>query len=307
MRIHSLFDQKIPRSEMATVKENFNDIIRQNTDITVSWSEEVTDYSDYPTYADSDGDQRPTPAYVQSLADKVYKAKRDTVDHIVVWVHEDNWKSDSPGPNNGIWGTNYSFVYGNYQVHYCRWDRDNIVNSLGTLWHEVTHSFDAFVKTYINFDIVTLFPGMTSWDRDMTHGGCCGHSYIGRKNGRENTKALQKIAPYLRDAYTERHKIADKELTVFISLLKQLIVLYRALLNMKNGVSKQAAPNNTMISKNGTGIAVLIVSLASMLGLNIDIDTATEAVAAVGTIVSLGLMIWNQVGRPDVKGFFFKK
>jgi len=49
MRIHSLFDQKIPRSQMATVKENFEDIMRDNADISVRWSEEVTDYSDYPT------------------------------------------------------------------------------------------------------------------------------------------------------------------------------------------------------------------------------------------------------------------
>lgn len=234
---------------MKTVKENFNDIMIQNAGITPVWSEMPEDYSDYPTYVDSDGDKRPTAAYLQSLADKVYNLKRDTVDHIIVWVHEDNWKSDPPGPNNGIWGTNYSFIYGNYQIHYCRWDRDNIVNSLGTLWHEVTHSFDAFIKTYINFDIVTLFPGMRNWDKDMTHGGCCGHTYIGRKNGRENTDALKKIAPYLQRAYTERHKIADEEIRVFISLLKKLVILYRSLLNMKNGVSKQAASHTIMSPK----------------------------------------------------------
>lgn len=307
MRIYSLFDTKIPRSEMETVKENFNDIMRENADIMPVWWEMPEDYSDYPTFIDGDGDMRPTATYLQDLADKVYKIKRDTVDHIIVWVHEDNWKSDPAGPG-GIWGTNYSFVYRNYQVHYCRWDRDNIVNSLGTLWHEVTHSFDAFIKTYINFDIVTLFPGMKNWDRDMTHGGCCGHSYIGRKTGRENTDALKTIAPYLRDAYIERHKIADKEMAVFVSLLKQIVVLYRSLLNMKNGVSKQAAQNNPMtISKNGTGIAVLFVSLASLFGLEIEIDSAAEVIAAIGTIVSFCLMIWNQIGRPEVKAFFFKK
>lgn len=61
------------------------------------------------------------------------------------------------------------------------------------------------------------------------------------------------------------------------------------------------------LSKNGAGIATMIVSLAAMLGLNVDIDTVKEAVAALGTLVSIGLMIWNQKTRPDVKGFIFKR
>ena len=205
MRIFSFYDKDIPVSQMTVVKDDFNSLLKTEAGIQPQWKEEAMDYADYPTYVDNDGDNRPTPTFLQSLADKVYTSHRDTIDHIVVWVHEDNWKSDPAGPNNGIWGTNYSFVYGNYQVHYCRWDRDNLLNSFFTLWHEFTHSFDAFVKTYINFDITTLFPGMNNWDRDMTHGGCCGNSYIGRKNSHPNKKALQKIAPYLRDAYTERH------------------------------------------------------------------------------------------------------
>lgn len=60
-------------------------------------------------------------------------------------------------------------------------------------------------------------------------------------------------------------------------------------------------------SKNGAGIAVLAVSIASLVGLQIDLQSTQEVIAAIGTIVSFGLMVWNQIGRPDVKGFFFKK
>jgi hypothetical protein len=177
-----------------------------------------------------------------------------------------------------------------------------MANSFGTFWHEVSHSFDAFIKTYLNFDILTLFPGMRNWDRDMTHGGCCGNDYI---RWRDNAESLQTIAPYLRRAYDARHEIVDKETKLLISLLKQLIVLYRMLLNKKNGVSKQVAPNtNPMISKNAAGIVVL---LASVFGLELSEDSIVEVIAAIGTVVSFALMIWNQVGRSDVEGFFFKK
>lgn len=239
MRILTIYDTKITSEQLNLLHDQFAEFMQEHAEITPTFKVLPYDYSDYPTYTDSDGDERPTAEFLNSLKDEAQSRYRDTVDHVVVLVHEDNWKSDPPGPGNGIWGTNYSFVYGNYQLHYCRYDRDNFANSFGTFWHEICHSFDAFIKTYTGFDIRTLFPGMTSWDRDMTHGGCCGHEYIGRRSGRENTRSLTAIAPYLRDAYTERHKLADKEIALFISLIKQLVVLYRALLNAKNGVSKQ--------------------------------------------------------------------
>lgn len=299
MRILYLHDTKINRREMQQVQGEFNAFVKEHAGIDVVSHDRAYDYTDYPTYTDSDGDQRPTPTFLHSLKDIAHKSYRDTVDHIVVWVHEDNWKSDPAGPG-GIWGTNYSFIYGSYQVHYCRYDRDNTANTFGTLWHEISHAFDAFIKTYANFDIVTLFPGMTNWDRDMTHGGCCGHDYI---RWRHNADALEVIAPKLREAYAERHKIADKEMALFVSLLKQLVVLLRMLLNKKNGVSKQQAPDNTM-SKNAAGIVALFLSV---IGLEVTEDSIMEVISAVGTIVGFGLMIWNQLGRPDVKGFFFKK
>lgn len=58
------------------------------------------------------------------------------------------------------------------------------------------------------------------------------------------------------------------------------------------------------ISKNGAGIVVLVLSL---LGVEVAEDTVVELLAAIGTVISIGLMIWNQVSRPDVEGFLLKK
>ncbi len=58
------------------------------------------------------------------------------------------------------------------------------------------------------------------------------------------------------------------------------------------------------MSKNGIGLAVLALSL---LGINVAETELMEVISALGTIVSFGLMVMNQVNRWDVKYFFFKK
>ena len=61
------------------------------------------------------------------------------------------------------------------------------------------------------------------------------------------------------------------------------------------------------ISKNGAGLAILVVTLFAFIGIDIDVDTATGLVEAVALIGSIGLMIWNQVTRKDTEKFLFKK
>lgn len=58
------------------------------------------------------------------------------------------------------------------------------------------------------------------------------------------------------------------------------------------------------ISKNGVGLVVLIVTL-----FNLDIPEALieEAVAGLGAMISLGLMIYNQMSRADLKYGLFRK
>lgn len=58
------------------------------------------------------------------------------------------------------------------------------------------------------------------------------------------------------------------------------------------------------LSKNAAGIVVLILSL---VGVQVGEDTIVELIGALTTSISIGLMIWNQLDRPDIKGFFWKK
>ena len=58
------------------------------------------------------------------------------------------------------------------------------------------------------------------------------------------------------------------------------------------------------LSKNGAGLIILLLSL---FGLEVSEQTILEALSAIGTLVSISLMLWNQVGRSDVTGFIFKK
>jgi hypothetical protein len=58
------------------------------------------------------------------------------------------------------------------------------------------------------------------------------------------------------------------------------------------------------ISKNGAGLAVLLLSLC---GVEVTESAVVDAVSAVLTVISFSLMIWNQLERKDTKWFFFKK
>lgn len=57
-------------------------------------------------------------------------------------------------------------------------------------------------------------------------------------------------------------------------------------------------------SKNGAGLVLFILSF---FGLNVAEADAVEFVSAIGTIVSFGLMLWNQFDRRDVSWLIFKR
>lgn len=59
-----------------------------------------------------------------------------------------------------------------------------------------------------------------------------------------------------------------------------------------------------MISKNGIGLVILALST---IGINIAETEAIEVLSAIGTIISFGLMVWNQLQRPDTELFLWKK
>jgi len=58
------------------------------------------------------------------------------------------------------------------------------------------------------------------------------------------------------------------------------------------------------ISKNGVAVILLI---ASLFQLEIDEALAESIVSAITLLISIGLMIWNQLDRKDVFNFLIKK
>lgn len=231
MRAVILKDRDIPQDQLDQVLTDFTDFINEHTELTPRFFIEETNYNFYATYIDSDGDIRPTHTYLKAKTDEVFnKYGRYGTDHVFLLIHEDNWLSDTE-TTKGIWGTNYSNIYHGYQVHYCRWDRDNIANSFGTMYHEMHHSFDALIGGMLDQDVNKLI-NVSNWDRDITHGGKNPPwQYI---RYRENTEALKFIAPLLKDAYQKRRDLYYLPVT----LLDRAIVLLQQLLYRKNGVKK---------------------------------------------------------------------
>lgn len=209
------------------------------------------DFSNYPVEPDSDGDARPTKTFLKELTDDVYKAyNKDGTDFVMLLIHEDNWRSSGElyeqfkkkhgiTKKNGIWGTNYSNVYHNYHVQYCRWDRDNLANVFGTLYHERHHALDALIATELGININPIL-GVTAYDRGITHGGEEPWRYIRHK---ENTASLEKMSPYLKQALAKRQARHDEYLNgqrkTIIKLLEQVVYLYRQWINKKDGVNNK--------------------------------------------------------------------
>ncbi len=237
MRLLVLKDFKIEEDEMNELERQFTDLYYEYTGITPTFYIEPTDYSSVPTESDSDGDLKPTFAYRKELTDDVFKRYNEFgTDHIILLVHQDNWVF------KGIWGTNWSNIHHSYQVELCRFDKRNMANSLGTLYHEVMHSHDALIKTTIGVDIHRELG--FNWDKFCVHGGrpdkefTTEWKYIRHK---ENTSALEYIASYLVASYQKRQALHDKHVGMMkqvITLAQKYILLWKAVHNKKDGVPR---------------------------------------------------------------------
>jgi len=232
-------DFKITTEESEELQRRLTDLYYENAGITPEFYIEQTDFSSYPTYIDSDGDIRPTNSYLKGITDEVHSRYGEFgTDHIVVLVHEDNWKSDTD-TTKGIWGTSYSNLWGrSYHLQYVRFDRDNEANQLGTLYHEIMHSHDALIKTTIGVDIDKITAFAPDWDRQVVHGGGVNYSYM---RYMDNLDALQYIAPYLRESYAKRkslHVEENKTLYAIIALIQKFLIKYKAVYNRKDGVPR---------------------------------------------------------------------
>ena len=227
MRTLVKLDLKIDKDEALALLDDYADFIKEHTGIECEFYVERKDFSQVPTSPDSDGDLKPTSAYLKALEKEVHTRYRDYgVDNIVMWVHEENFLF------SGIWGSNFSYFYHKYSTQLCRWDKDNSDNTFGTLYHEQMHSFDRLVLEELQIDVNKLFG--YDWDAGAVH-GAGKWDYIGRRTGRENTKALQQIAPYVLSALKKRKEKHDKD----VGLLRQIVTILStvvALLLKKNSV-----------------------------------------------------------------------
>lgn len=59
-----------------------------------------------------------------------------------------------------------------------------------------------------------------------------------------------------------------------------------------------------MISKNGIGLIIMVISL---LGGNVSEAALTTTITTIGELVSVVLLVVNQIKRSDVDKFIFKK
>jgi len=226
MRFLILKDTKISYEQLAKLELEFNAFIFKHTGLTPVFYVQEEDFSRVPTEADSDGDLKPTKAYVTALTNKVHVNYGNWgTDSVVMLVHRDNWIF------KGIWGTNWSNIYRTYHVHLVRFDNLNVNNSLGTLYHEWMHSLDALVLTHAGFDVTKLF-GMP-YDKFIVHGGrpekenTTEWKYIKWK---DNSKAMELMAPYLKTAYARRKEMY---LEPYRKVQLQVIDWLRGLLNKK--------------------------------------------------------------------------
>jgi len=220
MRTLVKLDLKIDKDEALALLDDYADFIKEHTGIECEFYVERKDFSQVPTSPDSDGDLKPTRAYMKALEKEVHDRYRDYgTDNIIMWVHEDNFLF------RGIWGSNFSYFYHKYSTQLCRWDKDNSANTFGTLYHEQMHSFDRLVLEELKIDVNKLFG--YDWDAGAVH-GAGDWDYIGRRTGRENTEALKQIAPYVMSALKKRRAKHDKD----IGLLKKLIEVLSTLVSL---------------------------------------------------------------------------
>ena len=245
MRHYLFVDNKIKSDELLAWQQEDILFWQNFCDITPVYDIKRHDFSFYPTFVDNDGDIRPDPKWVTELTNEVHKKHHDYgVDFVMLLIHQDNWRSSGAlfkqltGRDKGIWGTNFSGVYRQYHVQYCRWHEGRLPNTFGTNYHERHHALDALILTETGVDINKVV-GIRRWDAGCTHGGETPWKYIRWK---ENTDALVKIAPHLRNAIRERQRKHNEHIMglqkTVIGHLQTLLRLWRKWLSKKDGVGR---------------------------------------------------------------------
>ena len=233
MRSVAIIDLKIDKDEALALLDEYSEYLEKHTGFKHEFWVERRDFSQVPTTVDSDGDVKPTEAYRKALFNDVHSRYGDDgTDNVIMWVHEDNFIY------KGIWGQNWSYVYGTYSLQLCRWDKDNDVNTLNTLFHEQAHSWDRLILEEIGIDINPTIANhfgyqSFSFDRDFVHGNHPDFPYIGARGfNRDDKKVIEilnLLAPYLRRAYAVRQERHMKKLGMMEQIVKLLSTLIASL------------------------------------------------------------------------------
>jgi len=228
VRVLILKDPKIKQRQVDEVLKQFRAIFKDNSGVIVQEEIEELDYTHVEGANRTYFDSLPY-GFIKKNVDIVHKKDAGRYDHIVFWVHRDNWINQSP--NKKVWGENFSNFFKDYHVEICRFDNKNLANSLGTLWHEFHHALDALVETELGIKVEKII-NVNSWDTDITHGGGSAWSYIRHT---ENTDSLKYIGPMVKQAYEARKeryiKTKISMLLKVVQLAKEVLRLRRVLLN----------------------------------------------------------------------------
>jgi hypothetical protein len=225
MRVLFLLDKKIPQASFdrvwGQVREIYNGL-KIETKVERMSYEKITGEMRYRF------DSLPY-GFVKKHVDATHKRDPNRYDHIIFLVHEDNWVYQA----KRVWGENFSHYFYDYHVELCRWDKDNEANSVGTIYHEITHSHDALVERELGVRLEDVV-GIADWDKDFTHGGAQEWYYIRHK---ENQSGIRSVKQLLADAYEKRKvrylKGYYNKLSTVVELMKKVIDLKRRLQSKK--------------------------------------------------------------------------
>ena len=225
MRTLFLLDQKIPQDAFDRVWQQVREIYKG---LDIETRIERTNYKNITGAHKPTFDSLPY-GFVKGKIDAIHKKNANRYDHIIFLVHKDNWVFQE----KRVWGENFSYYFYEYQVELCRWDT-NEANSVGTLYHEITHSHDALIEVELGVSIETVV-GVSDWDKDVTHGGAPEWEYIRYK---QNQDAIKLIIPLLKQAYEARKvrylKGIYGQLNTIVELLRKVVFLQRKLKAKKN-------------------------------------------------------------------------
>ena len=163
MRILALKDKKIFKKDIVEAIRQVSGIYQRGAGITIKYDIEERDFSKQSGTEKYNFDSLPY-GQLKAEVDRVFKKHKYDYDHVILFVHKDHcndWlkiKSTLTGKMVNIWGENFSNIFYKYDVEVCRFDPDKIINSVGTIYHELHHSHDTTIKTWLGIQVENCFP-----------------------------------------------------------------------------------------------------------------------------------------------------